>query len=142
MPPANVVRALERARHVLGRAHQRSVPPVAAMMEMIVGAWRAQGIAVAAELRVADALADGPLSADELARRGGGDPDAPSRLMRALVSEGIFVRQNDGRFALNALGETLRSGAPMSMAGMARFVGHPASRAHWSGPLESVKTGE
>ena len=61
------------------------------MMEMILGAWRAQGIAVAAELKVADALADGPLTADELARRVGADPDALARLMRALVGEGIFV---------------------------------------------------
>ena len=91
MPPAKVVRVLERARHVLGRVHQRSVPPLAAMMEMIIGAWRAQGIAVAAELKVADALADGPLSADELARRVGADPDALARLMRALISEGISL---------------------------------------------------
>src|SRR6478752_5355207 len=142
MPPAKVVSVLERARHVLGRVHQRSVPPVAAMMEMIIGAWRAQGIAVAAELKVADALDDGPLTADELARRVGADPDALARLMRALVGEGIFVRRGDGRFALNALGETLRSTAPMSMAGMARFVGHPAYREHWSGLLDAVKTGE
>ena len=142
MPPAKVVRVLERARHVLGRVHQRSVPPLAAMMEMIIGAWRAQGIAVAAELKVADALADGPLSADELARRVGADPDALARLMRALISEGIFTRRGDGRFALNALGETLRSNAPMSMAGMARFVGHPAYREHWSGLLDAVRTGE
>ncbi len=142
MPPAKVVSVLERARHVLGRVHQRSVPPVAAMMEMIIGAWRAQGIAVAAELKIADALADGPLAADELARRVGADPDALARLMRALVGEGIFVRRDDGRFALNALGETLRSDTTMSMAGMARFVGHPAYREHWSGLLDAVKTGE
>jgi len=107
MPPAKLVRVIERARHVVGRVHQRSVPPVGAMMEMIIGAWRAQGIAVAAELRVADALASGPLTGDELARRVGADPDALSRLMRALISEGIFTSGGDGRFALNALGETL-----------------------------------
>ena len=45
-------------------------------------------------------------------------------------------------FALNALGQTLRSNAPMSMAGMARFVGHPAYREHWSGLLDAVRTGE
>jgi hypothetical protein len=112
------------------------------MMEMIIGAWRAQGIAVAAELKVADALADGPLTADELARRVGADPDALARLMRALISEGIFSRRGDGRFALNALGETLRSDAPMSMAGMARLVGHPGYREHWSGLLDAVRTGE
>ena len=142
MPPVKLVRVIERARHVLGRVNQRSVPPVAAMFEMILGAWRAQGIAVAAELKVADALTDGPLAADELARRVGADPDALARLMRALISEGIFVRRSDGRFALNALGETLRSNAPMSMAGMARFVGHPAHREHWSGLLDAVRTGE
>jgi O-methyltransferase domain/Dimerisation domain len=141
-PPAKLVRVIERARHVVGRVHQRSVPPMGAMMEMIIGAWRAQGIAVAAELKVADALANGPLTGAELARRVGADPDALGRLMRALVSDGIFTRRGDGRFALNALGETLRSDAPMSMAGMARFVGHPNYREHWSGLLDAVKTGE
>ncbi|OBA89996.1 hydroxyneurosporene methyltransferase [Mycobacteriaceae bacterium 1482268.1] len=142
LPPAKLARIIERARHVLGRVHQRSVPPAAAMMEMILWAWRVQGIAVAAELKVADALADGPMTAGELARRVGADPDAVGRLMRALISEGIFTRRGDGRFALNALGETLRSNAPMSMAGMARMVGHPAYREHWSGLLDAVKTGE
>ncbi len=97
---------------------------------------------MAAELKVADALTDGPLAADELARRVGADPDALARLMRAVISEGIFVRHSDGRFALNALGETLRSNAPRSMAGMARFVGHPAYREHWSGLLDAARTGE
>src|SRR6476661_7551737 len=109
IPPAPLVRVVDRLRHVLSRAQQRTVPPTAAMMEMILGSWRAQGIAVAADLKVADALVDGPLTADELAHRVGADPDALSRLMRALISEGIFVRTRDGRFALNALGETLRS---------------------------------
>jgi hypothetical protein len=62
--------------------------------------------------------------------------------MRALISEGIFKRRRDGRFALNALGETLRSDAPMSMAGMARMVGHPHYREHWSGLADAVRTGE
>jgi DNA-binding Lrp family transcriptional regulator len=141
MPPAKVVRAIERARHILGRVHQRSVPPAAAMMDMLLWAWRVQGISVAAELKVADALADGPLTPTELARRVGADPDALARLMRALISEGIFARR-DGRFALNALGETLRSDAPTSMAGMARMVGHPSYREHWSGLVDAVRTGE
>jgi hypothetical protein len=142
MPPAKVVRVVERARHVLGRAHQRSVPPAGAMMEMLLWAWRVQGISVAAELKVADALAGGPLTADELARCVGADPDALARLMRALISEGIFKRRRDGRFALNSLGETLRSDAPTSMAGMARMVGHPHYREHWSGLVDAVRTGE
>lgn len=113
MPPARLVRAIERARHVIGSVHRRTAPPAATMLEMIFGAWVAQGIAVAADLKVADALAGGPLPISELARRVEADPDALARLMRALISEGIFVQRRDGRYALNALGETLRSDAPL-----------------------------
>ncbi len=142
VPPAKLVRIIERARHILGRLHQRSAPPAAAMLEMIFGAWVAQGIAVAADLKVADALADGPLPIDELARRVDADPDALARLLRALISEGIFVQRRDGRYALNALGDTLRSDAPISIRGMARFVGAPEHREHWSHLVDAVKTGE
>lgn len=142
LPPAKLVRAIERARHVIGRVHRRAAPPAATMLDMIIHAWRAQGIAVAAELKVADALADGPLPIDTLARRVEADPDALARLMRALISEGIFVQRRDGRYALNALGETLRWDAPLSVAGTARMVGAPAHREHWSHLLDAVKTGE
>lgn len=142
IPPARLLRVIERARHLVGQVHRRSAPPAAVMMDMILWAWRVQGISVAAELKVADALAGGPLTADELARRVGADPDALGRLMRALISEGIFARRRDGRFALNALGETLRSDAATSMAGMARMVGHPQYREHWSGLADAVRTGE
>ena len=102
MPPAKLVRVIERVRHGLGRLHQRTAPPPAAMLDKIFGAWIAQGIAVAADLKVADALAAGPLPIDELARRVAADPDALARLLRALISEGIFVQRRDDHYALNA----------------------------------------
>ncbi|MGE2712990.1 methyltransferase [Mycolicibacterium litorale] len=142
VPPVRVARAVERFRHVLDRLHQRSAPPAAVMMDKILGAWVAQGITVAADLKVADALADGPLPIGELARRVGADPDALSRLMRALIGEGVFTQRGDGRYALNALGTTLRTDAPMSVAGLARMVGHPAHREHWSELLDAIRTGE
>jgi hypothetical protein len=142
VPPAKLVRVVERVRHVLGRAHQRSAPPAAAMLEMILGGWRAQGIAAAAQLKVADALADGPLRIDELARRVDADPDALARLLRALIGEGVFAQRRDGRYALNGLADTLRSGGPMSVSGMARLVGSPEHRTHWSHLADAVRTGE
>ncbi|OBG80678.1 hydroxyneurosporene methyltransferase [Mycobacterium sp. NS-7484] len=142
VPPARLVRAVERIRHHLRRLHQRAVPPPAAVLEMILGAWVAQGITVAAQLGVADALADGPLRPAELAARVQADPDALDRLMRALVGEGIFRRTRDGRYALNALGDTLRKDAPVSIAGMAKFVGSPQHREHWSHLADAVRTGE
>ncbi|BBX89894.1 hydroxyneurosporene methyltransferase [Mycolicibacterium boenickei] len=142
VPPAGLVRAVERVRHHLRRLHQRAVPAPAAMLEMILSAWLSQGITVVAQLGVADALAAGPLHPEELARRVGADPDALNRLMRALVGEGVFRRTRDGRYALNPLGDTLRKDAPVSIAGMAKFIGSPQHREHWSHLGDAVRTGE
>jgi hypothetical protein len=142
VPPVGLVRAVDRIRHHLRRLHQRSAPAPTVLLEAILQAWVAQGIAAAVQLGVADALADGPLRPEELARRVDANPDTLNRLMRALVSEGIFRRTRDGRYALNALADPLRTDAPVSIAGMARFVGSPEHREHWSQLGEAVRTGE
>lgn len=142
VPPVGLVRAVDRIRHQLRRLHQRSAPPPSVMLEMILNAWVAQGITAAAQLGIADALADGPLQPGELARRVDANPDTLNRLMRALVGEGIFRRTRDGRYALNALADPLRTDAPVSIAAMARFVGSPEHREHWSLLGEAVRTGE
>lgn len=142
VPPIGVVRTVERVRHHLARLLQRSAPPPTVMLEMILGAWVSQGITVVTNLGVADALADGPLRIDELARRVDADPDALGRLLRALISSGVFRRTRDGRYALNALADTLRRDAPVSVAGMARLVGSVQHREHWSHLGDAVRTGE
>jgi Dimerisation domain len=57
-------------------------PPIV-MLEMITEMWATQAIAAAADLGIADALAKGPLSADQLARAVDADADALRRLLRA-----------------------------------------------------------
>ncbi|HEY9304148.1 MAG TPA: methyltransferase dimerization domain-containing protein, partial [Mycobacterium sp.] len=116
VPPASVARLVEWIRHHLYRLQQQLVPAPAAMMEMIIATWTSQAITAAAELGVADALADGPLSIDELAEKISVDADALHRLLRALIGRGVFRRRRDGRYELNPLGATLRSNAPISMA--------------------------
>jgi C-methyltransferase len=141
VPPAKVARIVEWIRHHLYRLNQRLVPAPAAMMEMIIATWTSQAITVAAELGVADALADGPLSIDELAARVGADADALHRLLRALISRGVFCRRRDGRYELNPLGDTLRSDAPVSMAWAARFYGSWEQRERWTRLVDSIRTG-
>ncbi len=106
-----------------------------------MNAWVAQAITSAADLGVADALADGPLSGEQLANRVGANADALSRLMRALIGIGIFCQRSDGRYALTPLSDTLRTDAPVSMAGMARWVGSPQHREHWSHLTDAIRTG-
>jgi O-methyltransferase domain/Dimerisation domain len=140
-PPVGLVNAVHRVRHHLLRLHQSLAPAQAAMAELVVGAWLAQAITVAADLRIADALADGPLGCDELADRVGAEPDALDRLLRALVSRGIFRRRSDGRYDLTPLAATLRWEAPDSVAAFARFVGSAEDREHWSHCIDAVRTG-
>src|ERR1700755_458398 len=83
-PPAKLARVVEWIRHYLYRLHQRLTPAPAAMMEMIIATWTSQAITVAAQLGVADALANGPLPIEELAAQGGGGGGARPRLRGAL----------------------------------------------------------
>ncbi|OBJ85103.1 hydroxyneurosporene methyltransferase [Mycobacterium sp. 1245852.3] len=108
---------------------------------MILGAWVSQAITAVAELGVADALTGGPLPIDDLAAAVGADPDALYRLLRALISQGIFARRPDGRYELTPLAEPLRSDTPMSLTAVARFVGSREHREHWSLLTEAIRTG-
>ena len=120
---------------------RQAAPPAEVMQELILAAWISQGITAVADLGVADALASGPLSINELAGKVGAEPDALGRLLRALISKGIFARRDDGRYELSPLAELLRSDVPVSMAPMARFIGTRQHREHWSLLTEAIKTG-
>ncbi|BBZ10375.1 hydroxyneurosporene methyltransferase [Mycobacterium branderi] len=142
VPPPGVARIVEWIRHYLCRIHQQLMPAPAAMLEMIIAGWTSQAITVAAQLGVADALADGPLPIAELAARVGADADALERLLRALISRGIFRHRRGGRYELNSLARTLRSDAPVSMAWAARFYGSAEQRQRWTLLADSVRTGQ
>jgi O-methyltransferase domain/Dimerisation domain len=141
VPPVRVVRAIELVRHRIAQLHRRLVPAPISMMEMVVEGWAAQAITAAADLGIADALANGPLSADELAAAVDADADALSRLLRALIARGIFRQRRDGRYDLTPLADTLRRDAEVSVAGWARWLGSPQHREHWSHFTDAIRTG-
>src|SRR5262245_10230517 len=87
-------------------------PPHAQVIQMATGHWVSRIVHLAAKLNLADRLADGPRSAEELA--GPTKTHAPSlyRLMRALANLGILTESAAHRFALTPLGEALKTGAP------------------------------
>jgi C-methyltransferase len=141
VPPAKLARVVEWIRHHLYRLHQRLAPAPAAMMEMIIATWTSQAITVAAQLGIADALTNGPLPIEELAAQVGADADALRRLLRALISRGIFRHRRDGRYELNSLADTLRSDAPVSMTWAAQFYGSAEKRERWTLLVDSIRTG-
>lgn len=142
VPPARVVRAIEGARARLQRLSQSMVPAPIALLELAQGSMITQAIYVAAELRLADALSDGPLPAEKIARIVNADPEAVYRLLRLLSSYSIFAEHSDGRFKLTPMADALRSDTPNSMRGMAVLMGHPTHWEDWSHLVNSVRTGE
>jgi len=91
-----------------------AMPPHVQLIEMSLGAWPTVLLHAAAKFGLADHLADGPMSAGELA--GLTTTHAPSlhRLMRSLAGLGVLTEDAQHRFSLTPLGEALKSDAPGS----------------------------
>jgi len=109
------------------------------MNQLIRGYWTTQAIFVAAELRIADLLANGPRNPDDLANEAGVQGDMLYRVLRALASIGIFAENSDGRFELTALAETLRSDG--GQRAYAMLHGGELYQS-WARLLDAVRTGE
>jgi O-methyltransferase domain len=73
-------------------------PPEAVLWDFSRGALMTRALALAADLRIADALAGGPRPIDDLAREAGADPDRLRRVLRALASDGVFAEVEPGVF--------------------------------------------
>jgi len=112
------------------------------LIDLIQGAVITQAISVAAKLGIADVLCEGPLPAEEIAKRVGSDPEATHRLLRTLSGYSVFAEQSDGRFQLTPMADALRDNAPDSMRGLAMLMGHPLLWEDWGHLLSSVRTGE
>ena len=116
--------------------------PSATLGRLIVGFQVSQAIHVAATLGIADLLADGPRTTDELAAATGSHPDALYRLLRALASVGVFHEEDGRRFSSTPMGALLRSDVPGSLRGWAVHVGRPYFQEAWVDLEHSVRTGE
>lgn len=103
---------------------ENNLPPSLAITQMIFGFVTAKAIHVAAKLNIADLIAsNGPMSASQLAKRTMCDADAVYRVLRALASNGIFIENEDGHFALTPMAECLQENHQNSMKAMAIVAG-------------------
>ncbi len=71
------------------------------------GGLVSRALALVAELRITQVLAEGPRQVAELAREAGADPDTLHRLLRALASDGIFAEEAPGVFRNTPASEVL-----------------------------------
>jgi len=98
-------------------------------------------VTLAAELGITDLLADGPLTAEELAKRTNTHSDARYRVLRALASVGIFAQNEALRFSSTPLADLLRSDSLSTQRSFAIMMGGEFYAA-WGELLNSMRTGE
>jgi len=116
--------------------------PRGALLRLVSGYQVSQALHVAARLDIADRLAAGARSSDDLAAETKTHVDALYRLLRALASIGVLHELDGRRFELTELGEGLRSDVAGSVRGWALMIGRPMHWNTWSSLVESVRTGE
>jgi hypothetical protein len=117
------------------------VDPYREMTGMIFGFCVSQVVRTAAELSLADHLAVGPLSAQEIAEREGTAPGTTFRLMRACAALGLLTTDEGGRFGGTPLLDTLRTDAPRSLRALAMALTNRATWLPWIQFGASVRTG-
>ncbi|SPE53727.1 Multifunctional cyclase-dehydratase-3-O-methyl transferase TcmN [Streptomyces netropsis] len=91
---------------------------------------------------IPDLLADGPLTAEDLAARSGTQAGPLRRVMRLLAMRGLFREAQDGTFALTGSGEVLRADVPGSQrAAVLLFTGEMFRRSA-DGLTGTLRTGQ
>jgi alkyl hydroperoxide reductase subunit AhpC len=101
--------------HIVESSHPIAIqpkPPHAQLIEMATAHWVSRIVYVAAKLGLADYLAEGPKSADQLSGPTGTHSPSLYRLMRTLAHYGILREDDAQRFSLTPTGEALKKNAP------------------------------
>jgi O-methyltransferase domain len=99
------------------------LPPHVRVLYLLLLRWGADAVMLAAELDIADHLAERPRTAFELAELTGCHPESLRRILLTAAALGIFAERSDGRFILTKEAECLRSDAEISLRDLAVFFG-------------------
>ncbi len=105
--------------------------------------WQGCCVGAAAQLELADLLADGPQHVDTLAERSGTHSASLHRMLRALESTGIFKQVSPRVFANTPASECLRRHAPNTQWAWIRLALSEDGTVFegWRGLMSALKTG-
>ena len=141
-PPRAAVRGVLAARRALQAATDRIVPTEMAVFLISVEFIYSRALGTFAELGLADELAKGPATAQELADRLDLDADALHRTLRLLALRGFLRLSADGRFRLTRLGQVVREDHPKSIRSWLRYIMRDSTQLAYAGLTDTVRTGE
>jgi hypothetical protein len=111
---------------------------------IVRGFWASRALAIAAELELADQLAEGPLAVGVLAERTKTHAPSLFRLMRALESIGVFTQVSPRVFANTPSSELLRRNVPGSQWAYVRAILSVGQGQYdsWTEMMHCVRTGK
>ena len=118
------------------------LPPHAALVQLVTSSWVSHAIRAMAALGLADHLAHGPRTTDELAEATGTHAPTLARFLRTLAALGLIVHDADGRARLTPLGEPLRANLPGSLHPYALAIVAPHVERAWHELPRALRTGE
>jgi hypothetical protein len=128
-------------KYIMTTAREATDKDFEQMMQMLTGFWVTQIAGAVATYSIADHLAKGPASAEEISKMAGIDSIAAFRLLRACASLGLVTFEGLTFTATPLLG-TLRADVPGSLRGYAIIYSAPGFWLPWGRFLEALRTGE
>jgi hypothetical protein len=120
-----------------------TVTPQEQILGIVNNHWQSCCVGAAAQLELADLLADGPLHVDTLAERTATHAPSLYRLLRALESTGIFTQTSPRVFGNTPASDCLRRNLAGSNWAWIRITLCSGALVHegWRGLLHSLKNG-
>lgn len=112
------------------------------LADLLIGAKIAIALRAMAEHEIADKLANGPKSAEALAKETGLMADPLRRVMRALTQYDVFNETIDGLFENTDVSECMRANVPASLREMILFLNHDVSLRAWLELEQTLKDGK
>ncbi|MCA1612442.1 MAG: acetylserotonin O-methyltransferase [Acidobacteria bacterium] len=112
------------------------------LIPLFTGMWAMQAVATAARLGIADLLAAGPRTPEDIAAEAGTHPRATSRLLRALGNLRLASPVAGGRYELTAAGERLRTGVPGTFKDAFIAETDEVHWQSWARAADAVRTGD
>jgi hypothetical protein len=142
LPPMGIIRTMTEVTNSLEKLRVKLVPPQATMLQWITGYRISQCLYVVAKLGIAELLAPGPKTCEELAQTTGVHASSLYRVLRSLASLGIFAEQGNGNFELTPLAATLQPQHPNSVHAAALMFVEDWHWQLWGNFFDCVKTGK
>lgn len=140
-PPAVAIRALLAVRNFLLKIVNTITPPELQIVERAIGVGFTMSIAVFAKHYV-PLLDNGPISAEEIARRLNRDADTTLRFMHFMASAGFVAMRADRSFEHNSVSRTLKKDHRSRAANFVEYFASASNVRSWLDLDNTLITGK